>query len=233
MKSYFKELEDLGHKTIAALRTHDAGSASMLEDLAADVRAGFLTQKGFDNHKRAMENKRKEILDNHRAEVNRLRAEYEASVDQYCMPSTGWLNPQDAEILRSFELSPKEFEAMAEKYRDNPTMGRLLEQYRVQHEGILYGPKKTGGLLGTDDGREEWHTDWRFQTPEERKEIFARVCGCVDSIIGQMDRFVKDRDRNLTARISDAYHSLQGHDPNALPAPEIPRDEGPARPFIF
>lgn len=233
MKSYFKELEDLGHKTIAALRTHDAGSASMLEDIAADVRAGFLTRKGFDNHKRAMEDKRKEILDNHYAEVNRLRAEYEASVDQYCMPSTGWLNHHDAEILSSFELSPKEFETMAEKYRDNPTMGRLLEQYRVQHEGIPYGPKKTGGLLGTGDGREEWHTDWRFQTPEERKEIFARVCGCVDSIIGQKDRFVKDRDRDLSARISGAYHSLQGHDPNALPAPEIPRDEGPARPFIF
>ena len=229
----FMGLEDLGHKTIAALRTHDAGSASMLEDLAADVRAGLLTQKGYDNHKRAMEEKRKEILDNHQAEVKRLREEYDAAVDKYCTPDAGWLNPDDAEILRSFELSPKEFETMAVKYAANPTMCRLLEQYRVEHEGKPYGPKKAGGLLGTGDGREEWHTDWRFQTADERKAIFARVCGCVDSIIGQKDRFVKDRDRDLTARISGAYHSLQGHDPDALPAPETPRDEAPARPFIF
>ena len=233
MKNYFYELEHLGHKTIAALRTHDAGSESMLEDLAADVRAGYITQKGYDNHKRAMEDKRKEILDNHQAEVKRLRAEYEAHVDKYCAPNAGRLHPDDAEILKNFELSPAEFEAMAEKYRDNPTMGRLLEQYRVQHDGMPYGPKKTERLLGAGDGREEWHTDWRFQTADERKAIFASVCGCVDSIIGQKDRFVKDRDRDLSTRISGAYHSLQGHDPNALPAPEIPRDEGPARPFIF
>lgn len=234
MKSYFKELEDLGHKTIAALRTHDAGVASRLADLQDDLKAGFITQRGYANQRQAMENARKEILDNHQSEVNRLRAAYEEHVDKYCAPSTGRLHPDDAEILKNDELSPAEFEAMAETYRDNPTMGRLLEQYRVQHTGQPYGSRKDGiRLIDAGDGRKVWHTDWRYQTADERKAIFARACGMVESAIGQKDRFVKDRDRDLSARISGAYHSLQGHDPNALPAPEIPRDEGPARPFIF
>ena len=233
MKKYFAELEALGHKTIQALRTHDAGAASMMADLEADVRAGFLTQKGLANNRQAMADKRQTILDAHQEAVTKLREEFERSVDKHCTPSTGRLHPEDAEILRLFDLSPAEFEAMTEKYADNPTMGRLLEQYRVQHEGQPYGPKSTERMLGTGSDRERWHTDWRFQTPEERKEIFARVCGCVDSIIGQKDRFVKDRDRDLTARISGAYHSLQGHDPNALPAPEPLRDKAPERPSIF
>lgn len=53
MKKYFAELEALGHKTIQALRAHDAGAASMLAKLQADVRAGFLTERGFANHRQA------------------------------------------------------------------------------------------------------------------------------------------------------------------------------------
>lgn len=232
MKRYFKELEDLGHKTIAALRTHDAGAASMMADLEADVRAGFLTQKGLANHRQAMADKRQKILDAHQEAVTKLREEFERSVDKHCTPSTGRLHPEDAEILRLFDLSPAEFEAMTEKYADNPTMGRLLEQYRVQHEGQPYGPKSTERMLGTGSDRERWHTDWRYQTADERKKIFEVACGTVDSIIGQKDRFVQNRELNLSVRISNAYHSLQGADPNALPAPEL-QEQAPARPMIF
>lgn len=233
MKKYFAELEALGHKTIAALRTHDAGAASMLNDLQADVRAGFLTEKGLANHRQEMAAKRKQILDTHQEAVTKLREEYERSVDKHCTPSTGRLHPEDAEILRLFDLSPAEFEAMTEKYADNPTMGRLLEQYRVQHEGQPYGPKSTERMLGTGSDRERWHTDWRYQDAAERKKIFEVVCGTVDSIIGQKDRFVQNRELNLSRRISDAYHSLQGADPNALPAPELPQEQAPAKPTFF
>jgi len=233
MKRYFKELEDLGHKTIQALRTHDAGAASMLNDLQADVRAGFLTERGLANHRQAMAAKRQKILDDHQEAVNKLREEYEKAVDKHCTPSTGRLHPEDAEILRLFDLSPSEFEAMAEKYADNPTMGRLLEQYRVQHEGQPYGPKIIGQMLGTGSDRKQWHTDWRYQDAAERKKVFAVACGTVDSFIGQKDKYSPNRELNLSRRISDAYHSLQGADPNALPAPEPPQEQAPARPMIF
>lgn len=233
MKKYFAELEALGHKTIQALRTHDAGTASMLADLESDLRAGLITQKGLANHRQAMDNKRKKILEDHQEAVTKLREEYEKAVDKHCTPSTGRLHPEDAEILRLFELSPAEFEAMTERYADNPTMGRLLEQYRVQHEGQPYGPKSTERMLGTGSDHERWHTDWRYQTADERKKIFEVACGTVDSIIGQKDGFVRNRELNLSRRISDAYHSLQGADPNALPAPEIPTEKSPAHPVIF
>lgn len=233
MKKYFTELESLGHKTIQALRTHDAGAASMLNDLQADVRAGFLTERGFANHRQAMDNKRKQILEAHQEAVTKLREEYEKVVDKHCTPSAGRLHPEDAEILRLFDLSPAEFETMAEKYADNPTMGRLLEQYRVQHEGQPYGPKSAERMLGTGSDRERWHTDWRYQTADERKEIFSRACGTVDSFIGQRDKYSPNRELNLSRYISGAYHSLQGADPNALPAPELSKEQAPAMPKIY
>ena len=205
----------------------------MLADLESDLRAGLITQKGLANHRQAMDNKRKKILEDHQEAVTKLREEYEKAVDKHCTPSTGRLHPEDAEILRLFELSPAEFEAMAEKYLDNATMGRLLEQYRVQHEGQPYGPKSTERMLGTGSDRERWHTDWRYQTADERKKIFEVACGTVDSIIGQKDRFVQNRELNLSRRISDAYHSLQGADTNALPAPEIPTEKSSVHPVIF
>ena len=205
----------------------------MLADLESDLRAGLITQKGLANHRQAMDNKRKKILEDHQEAVTKLREEYEKAVDKHCTPSTGRLHPEDAEILRLFELSPAEFEAMAEKYLDNATMGRLLEQYRVQHEGQPYGPKSTERMLGTGSDRERWHTDWRYQTADERKKIFEVACGTVDSIIGQKDRFVQNRELNLSRRISDAYHSLQGADTNALPAPEIPTEMSSVHPVIF
>ena len=233
MKKYFAELEALGHKTIAALRTHDAGVASMLADLEAGLRAGFLTERGLANQRQAMANKRKQILDTHQEAVTKLREEYEKAVDEHCTPSTGSLHPEDAEILRLFNLSPAEFEAMAEKYKTNPTMGRLLEQYRVQHEGQPYGPKSTERMLGTGSDRERWHTDWRYQTADERKKIFEVACGTVDSFIGQKDRYSPHRELNLSRYISGAYHSLQGADPDALPAPELPQEQAPAMPKIY
>lgn len=232
MKKYFAELEALGHKTIADLRTHDAGAESMLADLEADLRAGLITQKGLANHRQAMADKRKQILDAHQEAVTKLREEYERSVDKHCTPSTGRLHPEDAEILRLFDLSPAEFDAMTEKYADNPTMGRLLEQYREQHEGKPYGPKIPGQMMGTGT-RANWHTDWRYQTADERKKIFQVACGTVDSIIGQMDKYSPNRELNLSRRISDAYHCLQGADPDAMPAPELPQEKPRVMPKIF
>ena len=233
MKKIFAELEALGHQTIAALRNHDAGAAAMLDDLQRDVRQGLLTERGLDNHRQNMANRRVEILKNHQASIDKLREEFEKLVDKACAPNAKNLDPDDAEILRNFELSPAEFEAMAEKHAANATMCRLLEQYRVQHDGQPYGPKKVGGMLGTTDGRERWHTDWRFQTADERKAIFNRACGTVESIIGQKDRYTPHREINLSRYISGAYHSVQGADPKALPAPELPKKQAPAMPKIF
>lgn len=232
MKKYFAELEALGHKTIADLRTHDAGAASMLDDLEADVRAGFLTDRGLANHRQAMADKRMKIKNDHREAVAKIREEYEAAIDKAYMPTASRIDSEDAETLRYFELSPAEFKKLAEKHAANPSMCRLLEQYREQHEGKPYGPKIPGQMMGTGT-RATWHTDWRYQTADERKKIFQVACGTVDSIIGQMDKYSPNRELNLSRRISDAYHSLQGADPDAMPAPELPQEKPRVMPKIF
>ena len=233
MKKYFAELEALGHKTIADLRTHDAGAASMLADLEADLRAGLITQKGLANHRQAMADKRMKILKDHQEAVAKMREEYEAAIDKAYMPTASCINSEDAETLKYFDLSPAEFEKLAEKYAANPSMCRLLEQYRVQHEGQPYGPKSTERMLGTGEGQKKWHTDWKFQTADERKKIFERACGTVDSYIGQRDKYSPNRELNLSRYISGAFHSLQGSDPDALPAPELPQEKPRVMPKVF
>ena len=233
MKNYFCKMEELGQETVEALRTHDAGCASMLKELDADLQAGNITHRGYDNHQASMNAKRKEIVDGFRAAASQLQREFEEHVDKICTPSIGWLNAHDAEILRLFELSPQEFEAMAARYSDNPTMSRLLDQYRVQHEGKPYGPCEPGRLLDSGESRPRWHTDWKYQTADERKAIFKSVCNSVESIIGQSDKYVKNRNTKISARISSGYHSIQGADPNVLPAPMIPQEEKPARNYTL
>ena len=233
MKKCFAELEALGHKTIADLRTHDAGAASMLADLEADLRAGLITQKGLAHHRQAMADKRMKIKNDHREAVAKIREEYEAAIDKAYMPTASRIDSEDAETLKYFDLSPAEFEKLAEKHAANPSMCRLLEQYRVQHEGLPYGPKVIGQMMGTGGARAQWRTDWKFQTADERKKIFQVACGTVDSIIGQMDKYSPNRELNLSRRISDAYHSLQGADPDAMPAPELPQEKPRVMPKIF
>jgi len=210
VKKYFEKLQSIGLEAIAELRKMDAQHADQLFEYQEGVRKGENTPLGYDNLKRSLENRRKQTNDSYTAKLEALEKEFAAAVDEYVMPSVGRMNKDDAEILKNFELSPAEFEHMAAKYRDNPTMGRLLEDYRLSHEGKQIG-------RGTDTTT--WHTNWCYQTPEQRKAIFNSASCSVHHIIGQIDKYNPDRELNVQRRVSEGYHKLQGSDTEAMPAP--------------
>ena len=198
MKQYFEELEKLGRSAVIELRQIDARQTPMHKEYLELRMKGDITEQGYQGLVKALEDERKKAVDKHRADMAALSERYNKAVDAYMLPSAERMHTEDIEILRNFNLSSGEFEAMADKYGDNPTMGRLLEDYRKQHNIDTY---------------------WRFQSAEERKQAFQSACSSVESIMAQMDKYCPDREGNITRRVYGCYHKLQGSDPEALPVP--------------
>ena len=196
--SFFEELEKLGRSTVVELRQIDARQAPMHKEYLEQRMKGNITEQGYRGLVKSLEDERKKAVDRHKADVAALAERYNKAVDAYMLPSAGRMHMEDIEILRNFNLTSAEFEGMADKYGDNPTMGRLLEDYRKQHKV---------------------ETRWRFQSAEERKQAFQSACISVESLVGQMDKYCPDREGNVTRRVYDCYHKLQGSDPEALPVP--------------
>ena len=107
----------------------------------------------------------------------------------------------DMEILKNFDLSPKEFENLAHKHENNPTMGRMLEKYRTDHNV---------------------ETDWRYQTADQRKGIFNAACDSVYFVLKQDDKYSPEREQRIEHNTAKAYHSLQGSIAEVMPIPNAP-----------
>lgn len=198
MKQFFEELEKLGRSAVVELRQLDEKQAPMFKDYLEQRMKGDITEQGYQGLVKSLEEARKKVVDKYKADMEALAARHAEAVDALVYPSAERMVPGDIEILKNFNLTKEEFEAMADKYGDNPTMGRLLEDYRTQHKVA---------------------TDWHFQTGHDRKQVFLRACGSVESIMGQLDKYVPDREGNVTRRVFGCYHELQGSDPEALPVP--------------
>ncbi|HRV73067.1 MAG TPA: hypothetical protein P5116_04215 [Eubacteriales bacterium] len=198
MKQFFEELEKLGRSAVVELRQIDARQAPMFKDYLEQRMKGDITEQGYQGLVKSLEEARKKVVDKYKADMEALAARHAEAVDALVYPSAERMVPGDIEILKNFNLSKEEFEAMADKYADNPTMGRLLEDYRTQHKVA---------------------TNWRFQTGHDRKQVFQSACSSVESIMGQLDKYVPDREGNVTRRVFGCYHELQGSDPDALPVP--------------
>lgn len=198
MKQFFEELEKLGRSAVVELRQIDTRQAPMHKEYLELRMKGDITEQGYQGLVKSLEDERKKAVEKHKADVAALAERYNKAVDAYMLPSAERMHTEDIEILRNFNLTSAEFEGMADKYGDNPTMGRLLEDYRKQHKV---------------------ETNWRFQSAEERKQVFQSACSSVESIMGQMDRYCPDREGNVTRRVYGCYHKLQDSDPEALPVP--------------
>lgn len=219
MKKYFERLQSIGLEAVAELRKMDKRRADQLIEYREQVMKGDSTEMGYQNLKCTLDNRRAQMVADYSAKLETLEKEFAGAVDADMMPSGRRINTEDAEVLKTFELSPAEFERMAAKYQDNPTMGRLLEDYRVKHEGAAIG-KGVPTFTGMAADAEQWRTSWRFQTAEERKAIFHSVSRTVYHIYtGDLG---EDCVYRVKMRVSTAYHKLQGSDPNALPIPEEP-----------
>ncbi len=197
MKQYFIKLSNIGKEAITALRIMDARHITRHSEYLQQRLEGDITEHGFNSLTATLEEERKRAIESYNAEIDALQKEYNAATDTYMTPSTGRMHMDDIELLRTFKLSAPEFESMAKKYADNPTMGRLLEEHRKEHN---------------------IHTNWRLQSGEARKEIFNNARFGVESLIRQLDKYNPARENSVDKTISLAYNKLQGADTKALPA---------------
>lgn len=204
-KYYFQELDRVGRAAVTELRQLDAKHQSMHKDYLEQRMKDELSEFAYQKLVKGLEDSRQRAVDKHKSVISEIKEKYFKAEEDNMLPSGGRMNPEDIEVLKNFKLSTAEFNALAEKYNSNPTMGRLLEDYRV-NQGI--------------------ETDWRFQGIDKRKDIFASACSCVESIIGQLDKHCPDREGNITRRVFGSYHKLQGSDPDALPVPPEESPEG-------
>lgn len=198
MKSYFERVQQVGISAIAELRRIDAQHTEMHRAYLEDRQKGNLTEQGYLSLVKVLDDTRTHKESEFTAQLDKIQQEYQAAVDDYCMPSASKMDSADIELLRNFEISASEFDKLAKKHRDNPTMGRFLESYRKEH-GVP--------------------TNWRYQTPEERKEIFNSMRFGIDSVIRTLDKYHSDREGAVSRLTANAYHKLQGSDPDALPTP--------------
>lgn len=199
MKDYFERLQRLATNAITELRKMDAHHTEMHRAYLEDRMKGDLTEQGFRSLVKSLDDASAKKKSEISALLDGLQCEYEKAVDDYSAPSVTAMNRDDVALLKNLELSPTEFERMAEKYRDNPTMGRFLDNYRKEHN------------VGTN---------WRFQTPEQRKDIFNNVRFGVESIIRTPDKYNENREGSVAKLVSNAYHKLQGSDPDAFQLPK-------------
>lgn len=204
-KLYFQELDRVGRAAVVELRQLDAKHQGMHKDYLEQRMKDELSEFAYQRLIKELDDSRQRTVDKHKTVISEIKEKYFKAEEDNMLPSGGRMNPEDIEVLKNFKLSTAEFNALAEKYNSNPTMGRLLEDYRV-NQGI--------------------ETDWRFQGIDKRKDIFASACSCVESIIGQLDKHCPDREGNITRRVFGSYHKLQGSDPDALPVPPEESPEG-------
>lgn len=204
MKTYFERLSKIGVEAVQGLRQLDAQQAVMAQSYHEDYTKGTITRQGYERYLKELDTAREKYIAGVDAQIEGLKAEFAEATERHVTPTSGNMNMADMEILKNFELSPKEFEGLARKYANNATMGRMLEKYRTEHNV---------------------DTDWRYQTPEQRNQIFNGACSGVASVVRQSDKYCPAREDHIAHNTAKAYHALQGSVAEVMP---IPADPTPA-----
>lgn len=212
MKSYFERLQQIGTTAVVDLRGMDSRHTEMQKSYLEDRRRGNLTEQGYQGLVQALDSTRNKRVSEVKAKIAALQDEYNAAVDTRTALSSAAIDNADVELLKSIPITAADFDLLVEKHRSNPTMLRLLDAHRNEHN---------------------IKSNWRYQTPEQRKDIFNAVCWAVEAIaIGKAvvssvlptsaDCFNQNREQRIISLVSSAYHKLQDSDPNKLPAPTDP-----------
>ena len=214
MESYFERLQQIGTVAVADLRGMDSRHTEMQKSYLEDRRKGNLTEQGYHGLVQALDSTRNKRISEVKAKIAALQDEYNTAVDKHTALSSAAIDNADVEMLKSIPITAADFDLLVEKHRGNPTMLRLLDAYRNEHS---------------------IKSNWRFQTPEQRKEIFNNVCFTVETVaIGKTvvrsalsaraDRFSQDREQRIACLVSTAYHKLQDSNPDKFPTPTIEGD---------
>lgn len=218
MESYFERLQQIGTAAVADLRGMDSRHTEMQKSYLEDLRKGNLTEQGYRGLVQALDSTRnkkvREVKNQIAALIAALQDEYNTAVDKHTALSSAAIDNADVEMLKSIPITAADFDLLVEKHRGNPTMLRLLDAYRNEHH---------------------IQSNWRYQTPDQRKEIFNNACFTVETVaIGKSvvkavllasdGRFNQDRKQRIAYLVSTAYHKLQDSNPDKFPIPTIEND---------
>lgn len=209
MESYFERLQQIGTTAVADLRGMDSRHTEMQKSYLEDRRRGNLTEQGYQGLVQALDTTRNKKVREVKNLITALQDEYNTAVDKHTALSSAAIDNADVEMLKSIPITVADFDLLVEKHRSNPTMLRLLDAHRNEHN---------------------IKSNWRYQTPEQRKNIFNSVCWAVEAIaIGKAvvsavlpanaDRFSQNREQRIAYLVSTAYHKLQDSDPDKFPVP--------------
>lgn len=209
MESYFERLQQIGTAAVVDLRGMDSRHTEMQKSYLEDRRRGNLTEQGYQGLVQALDSTRNKRVRDVKNQIAALQDEYNTAVDKHTALSSSAIDNADVEMLNSIPITVADFDMLVKKHRSNPTMLRLLDAHRNEHN---------------------IKSNWRYQTPEQRKNIFNSVCWAVEAIaIGKAvvsavlpanaDRFSQNREQRIAYLVSTAYHKLQDSDPDKFPVP--------------
>ena len=195
---FFSHLQRLGREAVTELRKLDAQHIEKQRNYHEELTKGNITRQGYERYLSDLDKARDRFIDEYNAKLEALKTQFSEATDKHTTPSPGYFNVADMEILKNFDLSTSEFESLAQKYNDNPTMGRMLEKYRVDHKV---------------------DTSWRYQTADERKSVFNSACNSVYFIMKQSDMYNTQREARIDYITASSYHKIQGSNPEHMPIP--------------
>lgn len=210
MEQYFEKLQKIATTAVADLGGMCIQHQEMQRSYLEDRQKGNLTEQGYQGLVQALDSTRNKRVKEVKDKIAALQDEYNSAVDKYTALSSAAIANADVEMLKSLPITIADFDLLVEKHSSNPTMLRLLDAYRIEHN------------MGSN---------WRYQSPEQRKDVFNSLCWAVEAIVTGAsvarsvltvggDLFGADREQRIAYLVSSAYHKLQGSDPNKFPIPD-------------
>ena len=215
MERYFLKLKSLATAEMRSLRKLGREQADEYRANWEDFRRGNLTERGYNNLNKALNDSCEKAVSGVRAQIATLQAEYNAAVDEACTLNSAAVDSVEMEMLKSLPITVADFERLVDKHKKNETMLRILDAYRKE---------------------KNIKTPWTWQTPEKRKEIFDTLCWTVEAIVTadavtvaavKTDEFgfMQKREQRIASLVANAYRKLRNADPNKIPIPKVDTDD--------
>lgn len=134
---------------------------------------GMVGKEGYEAHIAGFKNRRDEEIEESLSMIDAVKNEYNGIMDDMARPDGSRIDEDAMRLLDSgLALTEKEWQRLADDFRDNSTMTRILRQRydesRSKDSGNIQGIFQSGqGVQGEDVPRVTFG-----QSPESRKEIF-------------------------------------------------------------
>lgn len=113
--------------------------AEQIEELNRRFKAEEISGKDYQAQKAELEKQQETVRLDATQKLQETARSYRVAVEQGAEIDSTMLH-EDAKLLQlEMKMTPHQFEALAEKHKDNPLMVQLLQEYSNKHEGLFAG----------------------------------------------------------------------------------------------